>query len=171
MSRATVGVAGLAAHQIGVEIQLRQLRVVVEHLLEMRHQPFGIHRVAGEAAAKLIVNAAGRHAVAGVQHHADGLVVVEAPGVAQQELRLARLRELGRAAEPAVLRVVALLEQSAGLAQDAGGQHQRRTAGRWLTLNCSRRAWMSAAELASSARRVCQSCCTCCRICRKPGRP
>ena len=76
----------------------------------MRHQPFGIHRVAGKAAAQLIVNAACGHAVAGVQHHADGLLVVEAPGVAQQELRLAGLRKLGRAAEPAVLGVVALLE-------------------------------------------------------------
>ena len=70
----------------------------------MRHQPFGIHRVAGEAAAELVVNAARRHAVAGVQHHADGLLVVEAPGVAQQQLRLAGLRKFRRAAEPAVLR-------------------------------------------------------------------
>ena len=82
-----LGVAGLAADQIGIEIQLRQLRVVVEHLLEVRHEPFGIHRVAGEAAAQVIVNAARGHAVAGVQHHADGLVVAEAPGVAQQKLR------------------------------------------------------------------------------------
>ena len=119
-----LGVAGLAAHQAGVEIQLRQLRVVIEHLLEMRHQPFRIHRVAGEAAAQVIVDAARRHAVAGVQHHADGVRVAEARGVAQQELRLAGLGELGRAAEPAVLRVVALLEEGAGVAHDRGGQHQ-----------------------------------------------
>ena len=119
-----LGVAGLAADQVGIEIQLRQLRVVVEHLLEMRHQPFGIHRVAGEAAAQVIVNAARGHAVAGVQHHAHGLLVVEAPGVAQQKLRLAGLGKLGRAAEPAVLRVVALLEERARVAHDRGGQHQ-----------------------------------------------
>ena len=95
-------IAGLAAHQIGVEVQLRQLRVVIKHLLEMRHQPFGIHRVAGEAAAQLIVNAPGGHSVAGVQHHADGLFVMEAPGVAQQELRLAGLGKLGRTAEAAM---------------------------------------------------------------------
>ena len=74
----------------------------------MRHQPFGIHRVAGKPAAQVIVNAACSHAVAGVQDHADGLVVVEAPGVAQQKLRLARLGKLGRAAKPAVLRVIAV---------------------------------------------------------------
>ena len=80
-----VGVAGFAADQVGIEVELRQLRVVVEHLLEVRHEPFGIHGVAGEAAAELVVNAARGHAVAGVQHHAHGFVVAEAPGVAQQK--------------------------------------------------------------------------------------
>ena len=166
-----LGMAGLAADQEGIEIQLRQLRVVVEHLLEMRHQPFGIHRVAGEAAAELVVNTARGHAVAGVQHHANSVFVVEAPGVAQQELRLAGLRELGRAAEPAVPRVVSVLEEDPRVAHDGGGQHQRRMTRSWLTLNCSRRAWMSAAELATSARRFCQTCLTCCNTCKKPDRP
>ncbi len=70
------------------------------------------------------MNAPGGHAVAGVEHHADGLVVMEPAGVAQQELRLAGLRKLGRAAEAAVLGVVAVLEESARIAQDRGGQHQ-----------------------------------------------
>ena len=38
--------------------QLEELRVVVEHFLEMRHQPALVDRVAREAAAEMIVNAA-----------------------------------------------------------------------------------------------------------------
>ena len=85
-----------------VEIKLRELRVVVEHLLEMRHEPFGVHGIAREAAAELVVNAAGGHALAGVQNHPHGLVVVKAFRAAQQERRNARLRKFRRAAEAAV---------------------------------------------------------------------
>ena len=38
--------------------QLEELRIVVEHLLEMRHQPALVDRVAREAAAEMIVDAA-----------------------------------------------------------------------------------------------------------------
>ena len=38
--------------------QFEQLRIVVEHLLEMRHQPALVDRVAREAAAEMIVDAA-----------------------------------------------------------------------------------------------------------------
>ncbi|HEY4748132.1 MAG TPA: hypothetical protein VIH38_11215 [Steroidobacteraceae bacterium] len=50
--------------------ELEELGVVVEHLLEMRHQPALVDRIAREAAAEVIVDAALRHAVEG---ELDGL--------------------------------------------------------------------------------------------------
>ena len=44
---------------VGKREQFEDLRVVVEHLLEMRHAPFAVGRVAGEAAAEMVVDAAG----------------------------------------------------------------------------------------------------------------
>jgi hypothetical protein len=41
--------------------QLQQLRVVVQHLLEVRHQPDRVGGVACIAAAQVIVDAAVRH--------------------------------------------------------------------------------------------------------------
>ena len=48
-------------HLVGVQVQRHQLGVVVEHLFEMRHQPFVVDRVAGETAPKLVVDASTRH--------------------------------------------------------------------------------------------------------------
>ena len=73
MSRADVRMTRVAADEIGVEIKLHQLRVVVEHFFEMRHEPFGIHGVTRETAAELIMDAARRHLLAGVQNHFDAL--------------------------------------------------------------------------------------------------
>ena len=92
--------------RVRVKVELRELRVVVEHLLEMRHEPFGVHGVASETAAKLVVDAAGGHAFAGVQNHLRGLVVVEPFRAAQQKRRNARLRKFRRAAEAAMDRIV-----------------------------------------------------------------
>ena len=105
-----VGVLFLAADEVGVEVEVQKLRVVVEHFLEVRHEPFFIDRVAGEAAADLVVHAAGRHLVARVQHHADAVPVACAVGVAQQHQRQAGPGELGRVAEAAEARVVLGLE-------------------------------------------------------------
>ena len=46
-----------------VQVQADEQRVVVEHLLEVRHQPHPIDGVAGEAAAEVVVDPAGRHGV------------------------------------------------------------------------------------------------------------
>ena len=46
-----------------MHVHAGQLGVVVEHLLEVRHQPVGVGRVAVEAAAQLVVDAAGGHRV------------------------------------------------------------------------------------------------------------
>src|SRR5208282_5877758 len=88
-------------NQVRVEVKLRKLRVVVEHLLKVRHEPSGIHGVAREAAAKLVVDAAGGHAFAGVQNYPRGSVVVEPFRAAQQKRRNTRLRKFRRDAEAA----------------------------------------------------------------------
>ena len=65
----------------------------------MGHEPVGVDRVAGEAAADLVVHAARGHRPQGVRGH---LALV----AAQQELEHRGGRELGRAAEAPVGRVV-----------------------------------------------------------------
>src|SRR5882672_2433474 len=114
--------ARLPSYQPSIEIQLRELGVVVEHLFEMRHKPFSIYGVAGEAAAELIMNASGGHALTSLEDHFRGFVVFKAFRVAKQKLRLARLREFWRPAEATVARVVGLLEGGARMAHGLGRQ-------------------------------------------------
>ena len=76
----------------------------------MRHEPSGIHGVARETAAELIVNSASIHAVASVQDHLRGRVVVKAFRIAQHERWNARLRKFWRAAETAVNGIERFLE-------------------------------------------------------------
>ena len=139
-------------NQVGIEIELRELRLVVEHLLEMRHEPFGVHRVTREPAAQLVVNAAGGHAVAGVQHHARGFLVVKTFRAAQQQRWQAGLRKFGRAAETAVARVEHPLEKFTRVFERIPRQTARLPRPR-SCVAASSRAWMSAAEPAISPRR------------------
>ena len=81
-----------------VQVGAGQQRVVVEHLLEVGDEPLGVDRVAGEAAADLVVDAAAHHPV-----ERAGDVLALAAG--HQELEDARGRELGGVAEPAVSRI------------------------------------------------------------------
>ena len=86
--------------------------VVVQHLLEVRHDPVGVHRVPGEAAPDLVIHAAPGHRVGGARHHgqrpAAAFGLAGPLGVAEQELQHHRRRELRRPAEPAALGVVVL---------------------------------------------------------------
>ncbi len=97
-----VGAGG--APQVGVDPD--QQRVVVEHLLEVRHRPGRVDAVAGEAARELVVDAAAGHRLAGVAGHLERVLGAGAGVVAQQELQRHRRRELRRAAESAALGVV-----------------------------------------------------------------
>src|SRR5579859_3860770 len=110
--------------QMRVEVKLRKLRVVVEHFFEMRHEPFGIHRIARESATELIVNAAGGHALASMQNHPDRLRIVKTSGATQQKQRNARLGKLRRAAESAVAGIVNRLENRGRVAQHVCGQQK-----------------------------------------------
>ncbi len=78
-----------------VQVRASQQRVVVEHLLEVRHGPAGVDRVAGEAPADLVVDAARGHRPQGLQSHRQFVT-------AQQELDHRRRWELRRRAPAAV---------------------------------------------------------------------
>ena len=101
-----VGELFAAADEKGVEVEVHQLRVVIEHFLEVRHEPFGIDGIAMEPAADLVVHTAGGHPFAGVEHHLYGSIVFEPRAATQEKRRFARTRKFRRAAEAAVLRVV-----------------------------------------------------------------
>ena len=85
--------------------QLDELRVVVEHLLEMRHQPFLVDRIAREAAAEVIVDAAVRHALERELDHLIEARVVAPHAGAPQHFKHGALRKFRRAAEAAVHRI------------------------------------------------------------------
>ncbi len=94
-------VALVARELEGVQVDLDEERLVVEHLLEVRYQPALVDRVPREAAAQVVVDAARRH---GVERGRDDLQrAVAGPGAAgpQQELQVHGLGELGRRAESA----------------------------------------------------------------------
>src|SRR5690606_12878786 len=85
---------------------------------EVGHQPALVDRVAGEAAAEVIVDAAARHLLRLKEKGALGrLAELEAADPAQQLVRRGR-GELGLGAEAAVVRVAALGQGAAG-----GDQH------------------------------------------------
>ena len=94
----------LGRPRFGLRIQPSQLRVVVQHLLEVRHVPVGIDRVPVEATADVVVDAAACHPVQGRREHLVGALPASG-ATPKQEFERHRLRELRGAAEPAPLRV------------------------------------------------------------------
>ena len=88
---ANSGDFGLAPH---LGHQLEQQRVVVEHLLEMRHEPALVHAVAGEAAAEMIVDAALRDMGEGERHRLDRIGQSVAETGAPQEGRRIAVAEI-----------------------------------------------------------------------------
>ena len=87
-------VALLAGDDPGVQIDRREQRVVVEHLLEVRDEPLLVDGVAVEAAAHEVVHAAGRHRVERLRRQLP-------LAAAEQELERRGRWELRRVAEPA----------------------------------------------------------------------
>ena len=108
-------------HLPRADVQAGEQRVVVEHLLEVRHVPPGIGRVPMEAAPHLVVHAAGRHPVERPGHELERVRVP--PQVhPQEELERHRLRELRGAAEPAPARVERAPQVRDGAGQDLLGE-------------------------------------------------
>ena len=82
--------------------QVEELRVVVEHLLEMGREPTLVGGVAGEAAAQMVVDAALAHALH-AQHHGGLHQLRAGPQVAPpKQLKHGTLGELWRAANATV---------------------------------------------------------------------
>ena len=105
----------LACRLPRLEIRQRQLGLVVEHLLEMRHAPLGVDRVAVKPAADVIAHAAERHRPQRLGRHQQrrlrAAAAGRAPGVlAQQQQQLRGTRKLRRLAEAAVPGVERQLE-------------------------------------------------------------
>ena len=95
--------AFLAEDEVGVEVDADQQRLVVEHLLEVGHQPLLVDRVAGEAAADVVVHAAAGHRV---ERRGDDRAARRPAGAhvgPQHQVEAHRRRELRRRAEPAPL--------------------------------------------------------------------
>src|SRR5256885_10644377 len=96
---ADLTVFGVAERLPAVEVERRELSVVVEHLLEVGYQPVGVHRVAMESAAELVVHAASGHLRERLADHAAREFVPCPLPEAQHELPDHRLGKLGCAAE------------------------------------------------------------------------
>ncbi len=78
-------IPGVAGEAIRFGVQARQIRLVVEHLLEVRHQPLRIDRVAVKAAADLIVDAAARHGLQRGLRRLQRLLIAGAQRMLQQQ--------------------------------------------------------------------------------------
>src|SRR5690606_1736369 len=108
----------------GEREQRQKMRIVVKHLLEVRYEPALVHRVAGKAAAQMVVDAAFANARERVLDRREEPVGPDSawPGAARRVLSsrsLGRrplagapdqlegrgLRELGRAAQAAIERI------------------------------------------------------------------
>jgi hypothetical protein len=103
----------LAGDLPAVQVGAGEQRVVVEHLLEVRDEPGAVDRVAGEAAADLVIHAAAGHPPQGVERH----LALPAP---EQELDRGAGRELRRGPEAAALGVVEPAERRHGRVQGGG---------------------------------------------------
>src|ERR1019366_6296874 len=117
---AGIGVLLVAGSLEGLQVRDRDLRLVVEHFLEVGYEPAVVHAVAMESAAELIVHAALGHLAEGEQHHVEGLAVPGACVVAQQEMVHRDARELGGGAEAAQSRIEAAAEARKSALQCAG---------------------------------------------------
>ena len=101
----------------------REQGVVVEHLLEVGHQPHRVHGIAREPPADLVVDAAPGHARKGMADHLEHGGGAGACPHAQQEVERHGLRKLGRAAKAAVAAVVLAGERSIGAFEETGREH------------------------------------------------
>ena len=96
-----LGKEPIGGQLIRFEARKGDLRLVVQHLLEVRHAPVGVDRIAVKTAADVVAHAAERHRLQRLRHHEGRRVVARARGLAQQEQQLARTRKLRRVAKPA----------------------------------------------------------------------
>ena len=118
-----LGKEPIGGQLIRLEARQRDLRLVVQHLLEMRHPPVGVDRIAVKTAADVVAHAAERHRLQRLRHHEGRRVVARARGLAQEKQQLARTRKLRRAAKPAARLVERLRELRDTFLQRIGVGH------------------------------------------------
>ena len=115
-----IGECRIGPQRVDQGQQFEDLRVVVEHLLEMRHEPFGVGRIAGVAAAEMIVDAASVHRLEhGAQSFAEGRLAA-AEHLVPEEAEDRRIGEFGRAAEAAMHGIDRAQKRVADAGQIAG---------------------------------------------------
>jgi hypothetical protein len=85
--------------------KLKQQRIVVEHLLEMRHQPAFVDGIAREPAAEVIIDAALANALQRQLDHGEVALVAGALTGAPEEFKHHRVGKFGRALDAAVDRI------------------------------------------------------------------
>ena len=155
-------VALLAGDHPRVQVRGDEQRVVVEHLLEVRDEPVGVHRVAVEAAADDVVHPARRHRVERGRDHLQ-------LAAAEQELERRGRRELRRAAEAAPLGVEHSRRGRAPPPRASSRSAARPTARASLDDRIASTSW--AADRPTSARRSRYAEATASSTWRKLGRP
>ena len=156
----------------GLEIRQHELRLVVEHLLEVRHPPVAVHRVAMEPAADMVAHAAERHRAQREQHHVPRLGVAGARVLAQQEQQLARARELRLVAESAAPGVERHLELTDTDRERVRACHGGRpVVGRRLSLTRRNSSTSAAADFATRRRSSAHARAIVCSTSTNPGRP
>ena len=122
-------VCRIVKHPCTEGVVTQKERVVVQHLLEVGHQPDCVHGVAVEPATDLIEHPTGCHGPQGASGHATCIRIGRiGPCAAQQEVECQRWWELGCSSEPAIHHVVPLVHGGQGLADDlpATGSRRRR---------------------------------------------
>ncbi len=97
----------VAGRAPGLDRGQREHGLVVEHLLEVGHEPLAVGRVAVKAPADVVPDPAAAHRCECAVDHLDGVGVAGQACVLEQEEQVVRARELRRAAEAAKLGIVA----------------------------------------------------------------
>src|SRR5205809_799297 len=90
----------------------------------MRHEPVGVHRIAMESAAKLIVHAAPGHGAQGSDHHVERFLVLGSGVITKEEIVSDRAGKFRSAAKSAAARVERTAEGEESAVQNVPGNHQ-----------------------------------------------
>ena len=117
-----LAVAGALGDDPRVEVGRDEDGVVVEHLLEVRHEPAVVDGVAMEAAADHVVEAARGHPVERRRDDLERAFVTST----QQELERRRRRKLRRAPEPSEGGLECRRDAACGLGEKRGSQRLAR---------------------------------------------
>ena len=89
-------ILGFVRRSGGVDINVRQLSIVVQHLFEVRHQPLAVGAVSMKASGQVVSNSASSHRIERVVEHTPGSCVVVLLSFVLQQCEFCWHRKLGR---------------------------------------------------------------------------